>query len=307
MVHEYPHSCPRSLRLAGAAIPLLVLALSLTLAAPRPATAADPLAVFASVVPVQRFADIVGAELVNARALVKPGASPATYEPTPSQMADLARARVYFSCGVPFEKAWLPRLRQANPDLDVVAADAGIDKTPIAGHGTSDGRGEVILDPHVWLSPPLAMKMAANIRDGLIQADPENSLAYRRGYQDFKARAEVVHDKIQDILSGMSGTSFLVFHPSWGYFAKTYGLEQLAVEHEGREPGPKALSRLLDRARTAGIRVVFVQPQFSRQAALSVARSLDAEVAVLDPLAADWADNLLRAARAIRDAAGDNG
>ncbi|HSO06429.1 MAG TPA: zinc ABC transporter substrate-binding protein, partial [Pelomicrobium sp.] len=95
---------------------------------------------------------------------------------------------------------------------------------------------------------------------------------------------------------------FLVFHPSWAYFARAYGLTELAIEVEGKEPGPRQLAAVIDIARKEGIGVIFIQPQFSRRSAETVAQALSARIATLDPLAEDWPANLQLAAEALRAA-----
>ena len=94
----------------------------------------------------------------------------------------------------------------------------------------------------------------------------------------------------------------MVFHPSWGYFAHTYGLEQIPIEREGKAPKPVHLQELITHAIAHDIRVIFVQPQFSTKSAETIAKAIGGTVVVADPLALDWADNLRRQARKIRSA-----
>ena len=152
-------------------------------------------------------------------------------------------------------------------------------------------------DPHVWLSPELAKTMARNIRDALAQADPGNAAAYDAGLARMLDEIAGLQADIAARFTGLKRRQFMIFHPSWGWFAREFGLEQLPVEVGGREPKPAELVRLVERARSLGIRTVFVQPQASRRAAEVLARELDGSVAEADPLAADWAANL----RAVAD------
>jgi zinc transport system substrate-binding protein len=89
---------------------------------------------------------------------------------------------------------------------------------------------------------------------------------------------------------------FMVFHPAWGYFAQAYGLEQVPVEIEGKEPKPAELKHLIKHAKEKNIKVIFVQPQFSAQSARTIANTIEAEIVFADPLALNWADNLQRVA-----------
>ncbi|MCK5723282.1 MAG: zinc ABC transporter substrate-binding protein, partial [Gammaproteobacteria bacterium] len=95
---------------------------------------------------------------------------------------------------------------------------------------------------------------------------------------------------------------FMVFHPSWGYFADTYGLKQVAVEIEGKNPKPSQLKELIEHAKEQGIKIIFVQPQFSSKSAKLVAREIGGRVAVADPLAQDWSANLRAVAREFKGA-----
>ena len=126
--------------------------------------AQDRLTVFVSIVPQTYFVRQIGIGLVDVQVMVPPGSSPATYEPKPRQMAGLSKARIYFAIGVPFENAWLKRIAAANPQMQVVHTERGIKKIPMAAHehpieGEHPEHG--ILDPHIWLSPPL-VKMQAH-------------------------------------------------------------------------------------------------------------------------------------------------
>ena len=280
---------------------LLVVAL---LAVALPASA-QPLSVFVSVLPQKFFVEAIGGEALTVHVMVPPGASPATYEPRPRQMVELGRARLYFSIGVPFERAWMDRLRSANRDLAVVATDGGIERRAMASHrhegeDHDDVRRERGLDPHIWLSPRAVLTQGRTILRALVAIDPERAPLYRENYRRFATAVVDLDLELMERLSSLpEGTPFMVFHPSWGYFADDYGLTQLTIEMEGKEPKAGELAALVERARDEKISVIFVQPQFSRKAATALARATGAVVEVLDPLASDWDDNLRRVAEAI--------
>ena len=159
------------------------------------------------------------------------------------------------------------------------------------------------LDPHIWLDPVRVQTIARNTCQGLIEADPQNQNIYEANLKAFLADIDNTQHDIEKIISKVpSGDrSFLVFHPSWGYFANRYGLQQLSIEVEGREPSPKALAEIIKHARNEGSKVIFVQPQISHKTAKVIAGEIGAVVKVLDPLAADWKGNLMKAARAFKD------
>ncbi len=262
------------------------------------------LQLFVSVLPQQTIVERVGGEHVQVRSMVRPGHSPATYEPTPRQVAALADADLYVRVGVPFEDAWMARILAANPNMEVVDARTGIVQHRSLGH---DHRGEVWyqesdLDPHIWTSPPLAKIIARNIRDTLIRLAPRHRAVFDANYRAFAQELDALDREIRVLLADLSNRRFLVFHPAWGYFADTYDLIQVPIEKTGKEPGAKALGAVIDQARHERVRVIFVQPQFNRKAAQQVAEAIGGRVEAIDPLAADYVENLRRVARLIKEA-----
>ena len=261
---------------------------------------ANPLPVFVSINPQRHFVQQIGGNRVSVQVMVPPGASPATYEPRPRQMADLSKTRIYFAIGVPFENAWLDKIAAANPAMTVVHTDDGIDKIPMATHQQDEAEahlnagahGHGGLDPHIWLSPPLVKIQARTIMNALIKMDPSHQAVYQDNYQQFAAQIDRLDNELRSILKDKQGLQFMVFHPSWGYFARAYGIKQVAVEIEGKDPKPAQLRELIARAREKDINIIFVQPQFSARSAQIVAREIGGQVAVADPLSEGWLSNL---------------
>jgi len=282
---------------------LLALALILALAVTSMGAVAVPLRAFVSVAPQRDFLQRIAGPRVQVAVLVQPGQNPHTYEPTPRQVADLAQADVYVRIGVPFEDAWLPRIQAANPRMEVLDLRTGLDLPSLQlGHAPGEDTDSVELDPHAWTSPLLVKRMGLRLRDYLSLRDPDGSALYQAQYAAFAADLEALDRDIRVTLAGLKQRRFLVFHPAWGHFAAAYGLTQIAIEHQGKEPGAKALGALIDQAREHGLRVVFVQPQFDRKAARAVATGIDGRVEVLDPLAEDYFANLRRVAKQIAGA-----
>ena len=279
------------------------------------AAVAGGLPVAVSIPPQAHFVEAIGGDHVDVQVMVPANAEPVTYEPTPRQMSALSRAELYFSIGVPFEQAWLPRFRGANPKMTVIDTTSGIQRRAMAsdhdhgGHADHDEPTPASggLDPHVWLSPALVRVQAETIRDALIAADPGHAGDYHRGFRQF---AEQIHRLDQGILDALAGIDpsarrFLVFHPAFGYFAASYGLEQMAIEVEGKEPGPRELARIIGEARSHGIRVIFIEPQFAQGAARTIAREIGGEVVTLDPLARDWPTGMQAIAETLAAALGN--
>jgi zinc transport system substrate-binding protein len=240
------------------------------------------LSVTVSILPQRYFVERIGGDRVSVAVFVPPGASPATYEPKPEQLRALSRSAAYFAIRVPFEDAWMARIVSANLAMRVVDTTQGIDRLQAAGGS----------DPHVWLSPRLVTNQAQTIASALAELDPPGAPAYQANLARFLADIDLLDGGIRESLSGVAQRSFMVFHPSWGYFARDYELTMIAVEVGGQEPSAAELAGPIVRARAEGVRVVFAQPQFSTRAAQTIVHEIGGEVLLVDPLAADWYDNL---------------
>lgn len=275
----------------------LVLAVALCLGLISAQANERPLAVAVSILPEKYFVERIGGSHVDVTVLVGPGQSPATYEPTPRQMAGLGQAKIYFRIGVAFEDAWMGRIRSANPAMRVVDLRRGIRLRAMERPGGPVGE-DGMKDPHVWTSPPLVKLMVGHICDALITADPAHAADYEAGCRAFRADLDQLDATIRATLASVASRRFMVFHPSWGYFADSYGLQQIPIEVEGKEPGARSLNRIITEARQDRIKVIFVQPQFSRRTAEVVARAIGARVVEADPLAENYVDNLRKVAQA---------
>ncbi|MCB2227349.1 MAG: zinc ABC transporter substrate-binding protein [Desulfarculaceae bacterium] len=270
-----------------------------------PALAQAPLVVGVSIPPQAWLVSAIGGKHVRPLVLLPPGASPATYEPGPRQLADLGQARLYFSIGVPFEQAFLPRLAAALPKLKIVPMQRGIKLRRLEGPGHAHGKEALpghqagAPDPHVWLGPREMMQMAANTTGALSALDPAHAAEYAANLAKLHQRIVALDAKLLKVLAPLKGRTVLVYHPAYGYLLDTYGLKQEAVELEGKEPGPRRLAAIVDEAKAEGIRVIFVQPQFNPATAKALARAINGVVVPLDPLARDYPANMESMAEAI--------
>lgn len=244
----------------------------------------DRLMVTVSILPQAYFVQEVGGGLVAVNVMVEPGANPATYEPRASQMRALSDSDCYVSIGVPFEEAWLDRIAGANPDMLMVDSTAGIELRTFPNG---------VVDPHIWLSPRRVAIQAQTIAEALIQLDADHEAEYLANLERIKKEVESLDLRITEVLAPHAGQAVVVTHPSWAYFAEDYSLEIIPIEVGGQEPSAAELAELVAIAQREEIRVVFAQPEFSTEAAEIVADEIDGEVVLIDPLAEDWAANLL--------------
>lgn len=264
------------------------------------ASSEKPLRVAVSLPPQGWLVEAIGGERVEAISLVGPGDSPETYQPSDAQVSRALAAPVYFRVGAPFENgAWFGSLAAA--PLEVVDLRRGIELLSMEeGHAHGSGAsGASGLDPHVWVSPRRLAVQAATVAETLAGLDADHADLYQARLEATLAELDALDRDLEGILEPVKGRAFFVFHPAWGYLADDYGLEQVAIEIEGKSPDDAALTRLQRRAREAGVTTIFVQPQTSPRAAEAVAGAIGGRVVSLDPLAADVPENLRRVAREI--------
>ncbi len=257
--------------------------------------------VVASTVPLGHFSKMVGGDRVSVTVLIPPGTSPHTFEPSPSQLVDVEDADLYIKNGAGLE-LWMERIIQANQKMLVVDASAGVDLIEAIGsedhdHGASSGGSEVhgkilTADPHIWLSPQNAMIIVENIYHGLVEVDPENADIYRKNRDDYLDELAELDRDLNSTFAGTNRKEFIVLHPSWGYFARDYGLVQVAILESEKEPGPRYLAEIVEVAREKNITTIFVDPNFNPKSAEIIAEEIDGFVVPLDPLAEDYIENM---------------
>lgn len=261
--------------------------------------------VYVSILPQAYFVERVGGRRVDVSVMVGPGHSPATYEPMPKQMAGISQAKLYFRIGVPFESVWMERISKANPDMKVIDTQRGIVLMSMktydhVGHRSARQSGG-LEDPHIWLSLRLTKTVAQNICEGLVSEDPLHESYYRDNLKALCRDLDELDAAITEIVKDAEIRKFMVLHPALGYFARDYGLEQIAIETEGKGPTAKGLATVIDEARKEGIKVIFVQKQFSEKGAVTVANAIGGKVIQIDPLARDYLDNMRKMAQAFAE------
>ncbi|MEA1985580.1 MAG: zinc ABC transporter substrate-binding protein [Euryarchaeota archaeon] len=244
----------------------------------------DKIIVAVSILPQAEFVEQIAGKRVRTIVMIPPGASPATHEPTPGQLTDVADASMYaiVGSGLSFEDVWLTKIRAVNQDMLIVDSSEGI-TLRMMEEGT---------DPHIWTSPQNAKVMVENIYQGLVRIDPDNQDTYYANKEEYLDKLDKADADVRNTLSGKEGSSFMVFHPSWGYFADEYDLNMISIEIEGKEPSAHQLSQIIDTAKQNNITIIFVQVQFSSQSAEAIAQEIDGTVVPIDPLAEDYVENI---------------
>ena len=275
----------------------------LVLCAFSAAANAAPVPLFVSILPQAYLAERVGGIHVSVTVLIPPGQGPHTFEPTPKQLTELATAQSYFTVGLPFETRLIEKLVTIAPNLKIVDCSAEIPRrtmgeeerdihqSPSAASPDAYGNASAAvgtLDPHVWLNPLNAKIMAGHMAETLRQISPEFSAEFEANLKELTRDLDAVHQRVGHILEPYKGNAFYVYHPAFGYFADAYGLKQISVEIEGKEPTAKDLAALIERAKKDQVRVIFVQRQYSPKAAETIAAAIHGKVIPIDPLAHDY-------------------
>ena len=274
---------------------------------------AQKMQVTVSILPQKWFVDRIAGDLVITQNLVGSGDNPHTYEPTPGQMAILEKSDLYFTIGIEFEEAWMDKLIATNPTMKIVDSSAGIERIPMVGghhhdddeahdHANHDHEADA-LDPHVWFSPDNARQIAENIANALIEQDPQNESTYTNNLESVLEEIANTDEEITSILQDISRRHFMIVHPAWGYFAHAYGLHMIPVEIGGNEPGPADMAKILEAVKDYQISLLFVEKGSNMSLAQSIARQAGiSEIIEWDPMAYEWAENMLSLGRDLQNA-----
>ncbi len=273
----------------------------------------EPIVVAVSVLPQAEFVEKVGGDKVKTVVVIPPGADPHTYEPSPREMGKVSEARMYVRVGIgmPFEEIWIDRFESTNSGTLIVNSSEGIKLRELDAHDHLEGEGleeheagpgehgnnsksnaHKELDSHIWTSPANAKIMVEDIYEGLAKIDPENKEYYAQNRDAYLKELDALDVRIREKLEGKKERSFMVYHPSWGYFAADYNLNMISVEIEGKEPSAQNLAKIVDLAKEKHVKVIFVQPQFSTRSAQAVAEEIGGEVVAVDPLAKNYIPNM---------------
>ena len=250
----------------------------------------DDNTLYVSILPLQGLVEsIVGGDF-DVEVLVPAGASPETFEPTPRQFVGLNKAQLVFNVGlIDFESTLLGKMENQEKVIDL---SRGIDL--IEGscshndHGHNHAHG---VDPHVWTSPKALRTMAANAYEAIHKAYPD-SVKYEANYKRLLEELQALDARTAEKIAQSGIEYFIVYHPALTYYARDYGLRQVAIEADGKEPSAKQLTAIIRQAREDGVRRIFYQNQFPASTVEVIARDIDAEYVAIDPLGRDAIANI---------------
>jgi zinc transport system substrate-binding protein len=248
-----------------------------------------------SIIPQKYFIEQLAGDLVEVNVLIPTGASPATYEPTVSQLGKVDRSMAYFRIGyVGFEQTWMDRISSINPEMKITDLSEGIEIIQEGAregedhHGHAHGR----TDPHIWMSTINAKIIARNIHNELLLLFPEEEEQLRSRYNQFSHSLDSLHLAITSTLESIENRKFMIYHPALTYYARDFGLEQFSLEIEGKTPSPAHLKQMIDHAAHNHISVILIQSQFDRKNAEVLARETGSEIIPFDPLDLQWSEQM---------------
>jgi zinc transport system substrate-binding protein len=259
----------------------------------------DKPVVLVSILPEKTFIEKIGDADFRVEVLIPQGANPATYSLLPAQMKAISTAKAWFRMGyVGFELSWGERIRQTNKKMKVVDLSKGIELISGTPENHSLRQG---IDPHTWLSPVNVKIISKQILEELKLINPERAEIYQENWDAFQKEIAQTDFEIKEIFWKTAGIKFITYHPSLTYFARDYGLTQLSIEHDGKEPTPAHLAQLAETAKTEGLRVIYIQSDFDRELATVFAEEIKGKIIQIWPLNPAWSSNLKEIARQIKE------
>ncbi|HBC79038.1 MAG TPA: zinc ABC transporter substrate-binding protein [Bacteroidales bacterium] len=240
-----------------------------------------------SIGPFKYFLKEIAGDNFEVNVMVPPGSNPHIYEPYPDQINKLRKSVGYVSNGyLGFEMTWLDRFYEINRNMKKLSLGNTIE--PIAPEHNHDGDHSEGADPHYWVSPVCAMKMASAVRDFIIDLDPLNRDQYTDNFNILAGKILKVDSLARELTASGGKKAFMIYHPNLAYLARDYGLEEIAVENDGKEPSPSRLKELIDVAKADKLKIIMVQREYDTRNARAIAGETGSRVVVIDPLSDDW-------------------
>lgn len=252
--------------------------------------------------PQRFFAEKIAGDKFAIHCVVPSGQSPETYDPTPKQMVQIGQSDAYLQIGyIGFEQVWMQKIRENNPDLQIFDTSEGMrfEHNPDHHHDHHLHAGGV--DPHIWSSIEGAKVIARNTLDALTQLDKENTEYYWKNYNDLLAEIDRTETEIKHLLDPLADRTFIIYHPALTYFAEEFGLVQLCIEMDGKEPSPAQLEQLVTTAKEHHTKVVFIQQEFDQKNAELIAKETGCRLVRINPLDYHWNTELIHIAKALAD------
>lgn len=258
-----------------------------------------------SIEPLRYFVESIAGDRFHVNTLVPAGVSPETYELTPQQVVEVSESKIYYGIGtLGFEKTRLEQLTRNNPQLltintsDSIALLLSEDACCATDHEHSHTDG---IDLHTWPSTSSGRQIAKNVLRSLCAVDSANAAFYTARHDSLVRHIDSLETQIRTRLKNLEHRTFLIYHPALGYFARDFGLRQLTVEQDGKEPSAERMQQLILKARAEKVKVVFIQEEYAGRSARRIAEAIGARVVDIAPLSRDWDKQLLHIVRSFEE------
>lgn len=255
----------------------------------------EKISIMVSIEPQRYFVEKIAGDKADVQTLVPNGARPETYDLTPSQLVGLAESDAYFMIGtIEFERAWADSYTSEHPHTNIFDLSDGVNLI-LSEHShcnesmVTDTHNFV--EPHIWMSLKNSRHIVSNILKGMVALDPDNKEYYQCRYDSVMDNLNTLEEKL-NIMMEKSDTAFMIYHPALSYFARDYGLTQISIESDGKEPSPSQLAEIIKESAARGVRTIFIQPEFDPRSAEVVAEETGAELVPFNPLSYEWMDEM---------------
>lgn len=257
--------------------------------------------VLVSIAPYKSLTERIAGGALAVQTIIPPRSNPHAFEPTSRQVMEISHGQIWFRIGEPFEEKILPLLVESSPALYIADLRDGIELKPADEDHKCSHFSNEHLDRHIWLSPKLAAIQAKHIAEVLIEQFPQYEERFAKNLQNCLAELLLLDQEIQQLLAPLQERSFIVSHPAFGYFCREYGLEQLSVEQEGKDPRPRHLKEMLAKARKTHAAIALALPQHNNKGAQVIASQMKVPIRMIDPYSADYFDTMRNLARMIAE------
>ncbi|KAA6323886.1 zinc transport system substrate-binding protein [termite gut metagenome] len=244
--------------------------------------------------PQRYFTEAIAGDKFTVISMVPKGNNPETYDPTPKQLMELGKSEAYFRIGyIGFELSWMDRLISNVPHIRVSDTSKDIRFIQDTTHGSSFKNN---MEPHIWCSSVNARIIARNTFDALCDLDKENKHYYLSRYDSLCQRIELTDSIIRGILEEKADRAFMIYHPTLSYYARDYGLCQICIEKDGKEPSPAHLKKLIERCKLERVRTIFIQSEFDCHNAEAIAKETNTTLFPINPLSSNWEKEMIQVA-----------
>lgn len=255
--------------------------------------------------PQKYFLESIVGDKFSVNCIVPSGANPESFDVAPSQMMTLGQSKIYFQVGhLSIENTLVDKISQNNPNLKIVNCSDGLEALLQSDHdhancGHHHNHGHSGTDPHIWSSPATARIIIENMYNAIIEADSLNKEFYTGNYEKLLAKINETDEIIKSYIAKAPSKTFIIYHPALSYFAEEYGLEQLSIEYEGKNPSPVQMKDLIDEAKKEGVKVVFIQQEYDSKNAETVAQAIGGKTVPINLLSYYWNEEMIKVAKAL--------